>query len=160
MAARFPSALCRPRRPNGQHVSPSIDRIAATAWACAISARCTAAALVLLWSVSAGLVALVADLMLSLTVNARLRRVISRRCATGQLDLTAPTATQTWWSRRSAKAAIKYDAKAEEYLARAAATKDDFRAWTLHRKADRKRLWAAAARSYVVTTETRVDNGG
>ena len=160
MPARFPSAIRRPRCPNGRHVSPSIDRVAATTWVCAIASRCTAVALVLFWSVSGGLVALAADLMLSMAVNARLRRVINRRGATGELDLTAPTMTQTWWSRRSAKAAIKYDAKADKCLARAAATKDELKAWTLRRKADRKRLWAAAARSYVVTTRSGADSGG
>ena len=142
--------LRRPRRPNGQNVAPSIDQVATAGWVCAIAARTTSAALVLFWSLRAGLVALGADLVLSSAVNARLHHVIRHRDGTGELDQSAPTIWDRYWSRRYVKAIVKWDAKADKYLARASATEDDFTAWNLRRKADRKRLWVARARGLIV----------
>ena len=150
MATHFIALMRRPRRSDGRAVPVRIDLLASGGWTCAIAARIASVTLVLFWSVSAGLVALAADLTLSIAVNARLHRVVKHRVARGALDLSAPTMTQRWLSSRHAKAAMKCDARAEKYLARAATANDDFTVWDLHKKADRNRIWAARCRGLTV----------
>ncbi|WP_420623178.1 hypothetical protein [Candidatus Poriferisodalis sp.] len=126
---------------------PGIDRTATGLRIGAIAARTASASLVLFWSLNAGLIALAADLMLSLATNLRLHHVVKHRTAVGSLDKTAPTIWRQWRTRHLTKVAAKADAKADRLLAQVSETQDDFTARDLRRKAEKQRRDAGVARS-------------